>query len=619
MQSSLVSKMLVGLSAIIGIGFLSILATFSGITDIQQAVRAISEIEEPGSAASYEMEIKAFGTGMWVLMYLHAGDARYLDRVRKDEEDFEKYLARYQQIADNAEERALGLQIASMYREYRDIGNTLINSKNQQNGLTSALADNFQSAQTTIDELLQTSITEQQQDDFNSLTTVMAINTEIAMMNSWLSKYLWTLNPKFKTQIYANADKFWEQMAQLPSLALSSENEHQSIEIKARLQRTFDLIESILAVTDTMQKNVQKFLKLRADMDLLLAEQIRAREQVDIDVAKDTADSASAEILRTVGVIILTFILLGLGTTMLIIRTLKGPLQELNNGTQAVSRGELNHRIRVKGRDEFAQLAASFNLMVARLKETTVSKKRLKKSQQKLHLTNVYLKKEIVQRKRTEKALQALSRQLLNAQEQERRRIAHELHDEIGQALSAIKVNLVALELKPEPTTWTQRIQDTINVADNTLQQVRNLSLDLRPSLLDDLGLGAALRWHLDQQAQRTGFDGQFVAETLHGELGPDIKVTCFRIAQEAINNIVRHAQAQRVMVELRQLNHQLKLSIRDDGVGFDVGKAWKSAVSGASLGVLGMQERAQLAGGQLEINSTPGRGTEVRASLPLS
>ena len=619
MQSSLVHKFLAGLGIIIGIGILSMIITYSGLTNIKQALQTISEIEEPGSAAAYEMEINAIGTGMGVLNYLHTGDAIYLDRVAKDKGDFERYLAQYQQVTDSAEERVLGEKIARMYQEYKDIGETLINKKDQQDRLSAAVAVNFQNMYDTIDELLHTSIAEHQQDDIDRLKIVMTMNTIMAQVSSWLGSYLWISNPQYRERIYDNTEKFWEKIAEFQRHALNSEEERRLVEIKTGFQQIEALIKSVLALTDTLQENVHKFLKLRAEMDEILDEQIQALKQADMNAAKESADWAADAVMQTVGVAILVFFLIGLSAALLIIRTVKGPLQELKNGTKAVIQGELGYRLRVKGRDEFAQMATRFNHMVAKLEATTVSKKRLKMSQQKLHIAYVHLQKESVQRKQTEKSLQALSRQLLNAQEQERRRIAHELHDEIGQALSAIMVNLEAIELKPEPATIAQRLRDTIGVADSTLQQVRNLSLDLRPSMLDDLGLAAALRWHLDQQAQRTGFVGQFVADTLQGELNPDIKVTCFRIAQEALTNVVRHAQAQHVMVEIDQLDHELKLSIRDDGVGFDVDKAWKTAVQGASLGVLGMQERAQLAGGQLVIDSAPGRGTDVHASLPLS
>ncbi len=215
--------------------------------------------------------------------------------------------------------------------------------------------------------------------------------------------------------------------------------------------------------------------------------------------------------------------------------------------------------------------------------------------------------------------LQTLSRRLIEAQETERRHIARELHDEIGQALTAVKINLQAIQRLPDPSTLTAYLQESIEIVERALQQVRNLSLDLRPSLLDDLGLIAALRWYIDRQAQRAGFTARLTADPIETRLPADIETTCFRVAQQALTNIVRHAQARHVDVELRHSDAVLELIIRDDGVGFDVQAALDNAVKGASLGLLGMQERVLLIGGQIEIRSAPGQGTEIQARLPLT
>ena len=224
---------------------------------------------------------------------------------------------------------------------------------------------------------------------------------------------------------------------------------------------------------------------------------------------------------------------------------------------------------------------------------------------------------DVTERKRAEAALQTLSRQLLEAQETERRAIARELHDELGQALQALKINLQTAQRFPKERA--QRLEDSIGIVDHTLQKVRNLSLDLRPSLLDDLGLVAALDWYIDRQAQRVGFAGHFVADPLEPRPSPVVETACFRVVQEALTNVSRHAQARQVWVQLRQHEDGLHLLIRDDGVGFDVRTAQERAAQGESLGIIGMQERVVLVGGQIEITSIPTRGTEIRAYFPLS
>lgn len=213
--------------------------------------------------------------------------------------------------------------------------------------------------------------------------------------------------------------------------------------------------------------------------------------------------------------------------------------------------------------------------------------------------------------------LQVLSRQLMNAQENERRHIARELHDEIGQALTGIKLNLNAMQRMEQDETATLVLQDTLTIANQTLEQVRNLSLDLRPSMLDDLGLSAALRWYLDRQARRAGFTAQFIAESSGTGMSKEIETACFRIAQECLTNIARHARARNVRMEVRQHDTELELLVQDDGVGFNVSAASERAIQGESMGLLSMQERVLLLGGRLEIESSATGGTQMCVRFP--
>jgi PAS domain S-box-containing protein len=220
--------------------------------------------------------------------------------------------------------------------------------------------------------------------------------------------------------------------------------------------------------------------------------------------------------------------------------------------------------------------------------------------------------------RRSRERLAVLSTRLLAAQESERRTIARELHDEIGQALTAVSVNLQTLLTSPESADRTEVLDESITITQQTLRQVRNLSLDLRPSLLDDLGLGPALRWYLERQAQRLG-----CTISLDDNLGDlrypaPIETTCFRVAQEAITNVARHSNAQTVRVTVRREAAELHLAVEDDGAGFDVDAARERASRGHSLGLLGMEERATLAGGRIEIISRPGHGTRVVARFPI-
>jgi len=233
--------------------------------------------------------------------------------------------------------------------------------------------------------------------------------------------------------------------------------------------------------------------------------------------------------------------------------------------------------------------------------------------------------RDITQRRRAEeklkeysRKLQVLSRRLVAAQETERRNIARELHDEIGQALTVIQLNLQTMLLSPGAAALSPRLRDSLGVVDRVQQQVHDISLNLRPLILDDLGLEPALRWFTHKQAAMVGLKAQFDADPLKHRLNLVVETECFRVAQEALTNVMRHARAKTVSVELRKAAGQLHLYVRDDGLGFDVGAIREQALRGASLGLLSMEERAALAGGGLELKSTPGKGTEVHAWFPL-
>ena len=227
--------------------------------------------------------------------------------------------------------------------------------------------------------------------------------------------------------------------------------------------------------------------------------------------------------------------------------------------------------------------------------------------------------RDITSSKQAEKGLKTFSRRLIEAQEAERQSIARELHDEIGQVLTAVRINLQSIQRSGLADQNNPRFDESVAIVDEALGRVRDLSIELRPSLLDDLGLYAALRWYVDRYAQRTGI----IAEVLNGfeedgRLPRELETACFRIAQEALTNVARHAQAGSVSVQLERSWDRMFLTVMDDGVGFDLDSMRKNTVAASALGLRGMEERALAVGGHIEIDSGSGRGTRVRASFPL-
>lgn len=216
--------------------------------------------------------------------------------------------------------------------------------------------------------------------------------------------------------------------------------------------------------------------------------------------------------------------------------------------------------------------------------------------------------------------LRALANRLTEVQEAERKQLARDLHDHLGQALTAISMNLTALKdelLPPVSPRIRERLVEASTLTDQTLEQVRELSLNLRPPMLDDLGLAPTLRWYIKQYAKRLNIETKFEVHGLAERLPSELETALYRVAQEALTNVARHAQASRVQLRLERKGSTIIASIEDNGQGFDVAKVISREAAVKGTGLLGMRERVTLLGGHLDIHSRPGHGTQLLVKIP--
>ena len=213
---------------------------------------------------------------------------------------------------------------------------------------------------------------------------------------------------------------------------------------------------------------------------------------------------------------------------------------------------------------------------------------------------------------RTQRQLKKLSSRLVLAQEEERRSISRELHDEIGQSLTALLMEASAAAAEPrESSEQAARLLSIKTLAETSLESVRNMALLLRPPMLDDLGLIPAVEWQAREIAKRTGMKVRVSANEFEDILSDEQRTCIYRIVQEALNNSARHSRAHTVHVELEDRGGRVRLIVRDDGSGFDA-----QGVRG--LGLLGMEERVRRAGGNFDLETQAGHGTQIRVTLPL-
>lgn len=205
--------------------------------------------------------------------------------------------------------------------------------------------------------------------------------------------------------------------------------------------------------------------------------------------------------------------------------------------------------------------------------------------------------------------LRRLSQQLVHAQEEERKALSHELHDEVGQTLTALRIELGNLD-----ESWSkERLAETKQLAEQALRTVRDLAMGLRPAMLDELGLIPALEWQGREHSRRTGVPVSLDVEGGLDELPEEYRTCVYRVVQEALTNIARHASARQILIGISARNDVLSISVKDNGVGFDT-----QTRNRGGLGLLGMAERVKKLGGELEVLSQPGLGSSILARMPL-
>ncbi|GCE12296.1 HAMP domain-containing sensor histidine kinase [Tengunoibacter tsumagoiensis] len=264
------------------------------------------------------------------------------------------------------------------------------------------------------------------------------------------------------------------------------------------------------------------------------------------------------------------------------------PLMDLGKVMSRVQAGERSLRAPLTGIDPQAdQLARTFNTMLEGIDEANRQR----------------------------------ATQIFNAQEQERIRVARELHDETSQVLTSLLISLAVLEESIPSPEARERIAETRRLAHQTLRAIRNLSIDLRPSALDDLGLLPALRWYIKEYQQKFSIEADFQTSGFKGRLPAEMETALYRIIQEALTNVARHGQAHKVSITMREDLDAIYVRIADDGRGFDAEQLRKMPSTGQERGwgLVGMRERASLLDGTLDIDSRLGKGTVIEVRIPLT
>lgn len=309
------------------------------------------------------------------------------------------------------------------------------------------------------------------------------------------------------------------------------------------------------------------------------------------------------------------FSLLGIGLLLTwgMARSIVKPVGVLTQAARKIAAGNLSDPLPPLGKDEIGTLAQSFDTM----------REELKASLDKIQQWNKELERTVQERTRELEESRAMRGELLHklisAQEQERKRIARELHDDTSQALAALVValDMAAMTSASEGELKT-KLASMKTLAVSLLDNVRRMIFDLRPTVLDDLGLLSALRWYAEERLRPLGVRVRVEISGAERRLPAQVETALFRVVQEAVTNIAKHAEAENAVLSIDFGDSAILIEIEDDGKGFDVQAFARSTDKGRGLGLLGMRERITLLGGSISIDSEPGGGTRLKIEVPL-
>jgi signal transduction histidine kinase len=300
-------------------------------------------------------------------------------------------------------------------------------------------------------------------------------------------------------------------------------------------------------------------------------------------------------------------------------RSVIAPVKALTRSARRIASGNLFEPISISGDDEIGQLGKTLDEMRIKLRDSLEEiglwTRELERRVDERTKEVISLYEEL---RRKEEMRGELLHKIISAQEEERKRIARELHDEMSQMLTALLIALEAVREVNLPKSVEEKIGNIKGLTLRAIDSIHRMIFDLRPAVLDDLGLSAAIKWYAEERVKSLGINVHLEGDIFEVRLPTQIETALFRVAQEAITNIAKHSEAENVIINLELSDSLITLEVEDDGKGFDIEGVPDTKEGSLGLGLLGMKERVLLLEGTLEIQSQSGSGTRVVATVPL-
>lgn len=637
MRFTVSHKIIAGLVTILVIGTLSMLIIYRGLAALQDAMHELADRREPSSAATYEMEINANGMGLAVLKYLDSAEPRYRELVEDDQDDFERFHAKYLQLAESERERKLGSRIATLYEEFKNLAEGLMRKKDEEEALFEVIGANFERIDGIIDEEIQAHVRRRDPGGLAKVEHLNDLEADFAEVAFWLANYQRTRKAEYKQFISVNEDEFRERLTSLKALGLTRTERRWVGELEATFDATMASSREILTLEEELAEQVGRFIDLREEVDRLLDTEIQVLALSALTQPRRDADRATATVLRTLRFLIPVFVLSVMGVAVLLIRLIIPPVKKLMRGTDAVSQGDLGYRIVPSGRDELAELAEHFNEMVAQLEATTVSKELLQKSETKLRETVADLRREVAERRLAEEEQARLQASLRRSETMSAMGalvagVAHEVRNPlfgISSILDAMDARLGAREEYQRYVSVLRGQLDRLaELMRELLEYGRPQSLELSPGSTEDVVALAVDSCR--PLAERS--EVKLVNDVRRGfaPVAMDRR-RLLQVFQNLIENAIQHSPRHGVVgVEAEETREDglrwIACAVKDSGPGFrseELARIFEPFFSrrrgGTGLGLSIVQRIVEEHGGRISVANRPEGGAVMTVRLPLS
>jgi signal transduction histidine kinase len=627
-------KVVTVLAIVLVMATIALLVVYDGLSRVGQEMRRLADIREPSYSATNKIEINLNGMAHAVFAYLRNPEVQHRTKMEFDEADVAVFHARYLELAATDAERDLGHRLWTMFQEFRSLGDSLVHRRERQEIAFTQVAGNLERADATIDRLLH--LTPNNLQTAAKLAALSDLESELAEVAFGLANYQRAHVPKFKGSIGSNAAEFRATLARLTSLPLSPAETAQVREVGRMFDRTMTAVNEVLVIEDDLQQGSARFLELSAAMDDLLDEQIQPLALEHLYEPRRVAGQAMASVLRNAQWLIPAVLVVVTIVAITLIRSVLGPLRTLKAGSEAVGRGDLDHRIAISNDDEFGDVAAEFNRMVERLQATTVSKEALERSERRLRRMVRRLRREIADRIQAEAERAQLETSLRRAETMSAMGalvagVAHEVRNPLFGVLSVLD----AMEARFGERTDLQRyfpvLREEAGRLTRLMQELMEYgkppNRELIPGPVEEV-LADTLR-HNETMAATNGV-------RLVGRIPdalPPVRLDrdrLFRVFHNLLENAIQHSKpSDEVVLEIRILgtNGQrwIECLVADSGPGFpadDLPHVFEPFFTrrrgGTGLGLSIVHQIAQEHGGDIVAANRPEGGALMTVRLPV-